>query len=138
VIPSALAISDSLATTSAWESLSGVVFTREKIQHRGNFILTSTLVMKRDVWEETGSFDESMFAGETLDFVIRASRNRFSIGYVPEPLVLFRIKRERSVAISRSGNSHLRIAFTINSSYNFFPLERQQGRSLFFQFVQLS
>jgi len=68
--------------------------TKEKIHHRGNFILTSTLVMKMDVWRETGSFDESLFAGETLDFIIRASRNNFSIGYVPEPLVLFRVKRE--------------------------------------------
>jgi len=68
--------------------------TKEKIHQKGNFILNSCLIMKRDVWRETGSFDESLFVGEDLDFVIRASRKNFSIGYVPQPLVLFRIKRK--------------------------------------------
>lgn len=66
---------------------------KANICQEGTFILTSSLVMRKTLWEETGPFNESLEMYEDDEFILRASDRGFTVGYVPEPLLLFRIKR---------------------------------------------
>lgn len=72
--------------------------TEEKLRRTGAFILTSSLVMRKTIWEDVGPFNESLFACEDDEFFLRASRGVVHVGYIPHPLLLYRIKRGRADA----------------------------------------
>jgi glycosyltransferase involved in cell wall biosynthesis len=69
-------------------TLSGDVYA-ELLQR--NFIENgSNVLVRRDVFEQVGVFDESLPAAEDRDFLIRAAR-RFPFAAVPKPQVLYRV-----------------------------------------------
>lgn len=65
---------------------SGNVF--ESLFH-GNFILTSTLVVRRSVVEQIGYFREQLLTNEDYEFFLRLARNS-TLAYVDAPLVRYR------------------------------------------------
>jgi len=55
-----------------------------------NFIQTSSTLMKKEVIECIGFFDETFKAYEDIDYWVRIAE-KFKIGYIPEPLVKYRM-----------------------------------------------
>lgn len=55
----------------------------------GNFILTSTLVIRRSVFAEVGHFKEQLWTNEDYDFFLRLARDT-ELAYVDAPLVRYR------------------------------------------------
>ena len=55
-----------------------------------NFIQTSTTLIKKEVIECIGFFDETFKAYEDIDYWVRIAE-KFKIGYIPEPLVKYRM-----------------------------------------------
>src|SRR5262249_43310302 len=55
-----------------------------------NFICFSSVVVRRDVFEGVGVFDESLALAIDYDLSLRAA-TRFSFDYVAEPLVKYRV-----------------------------------------------
>jgi len=55
------------------------------------FALTSNMAARRDVFDEIGSFDDTLeYFGEDTDFSIRANLAGIEIGWVPEAVVRYR------------------------------------------------
>lgn len=74
----------------------GFVF-RDLIER--NFIQTSAVMIKKKVVDEIGFFDEEFKAYEDIDYWVRVAE-KFKIGYIPEPLVIYRMFPE---SLSKKG-----------------------------------
>jgi len=59
----------------------------------GNWIGTSTVLLRRRCVDGVGYFDEELASGEDYDMWIRISKT-FSVDYIDEPLVLYRVHAE--------------------------------------------
>lgn len=82
------------------EKLSGNIFINLISK---NFISTSSVLIRRTVFNEVGGFDVALRTIEDWDFWIRIARH-YSIAYVPLPLVRYRI---HSVSSSRNSRKTL-------------------------------
>lgn len=58
-----------------------------------NFICTSTVIVKKDVIEKAGKFNEDFKNAEDYEFWLRICKNKFKIGYVDKPLTYYRIRK---------------------------------------------
>jgi len=56
-----------------------------------NFIGTSTVMVRREVFLEVGGFDDSLRALQDWDLWLRIA-NHYEIAYLPEPLVQYRVR----------------------------------------------
>jgi glycosyltransferase involved in cell wall biosynthesis len=76
---------------------------------RDNFIITSTVLMRRDTFERSGGFceDPKLQAVEDYDLWLRLDP-RSSIRYIPDPLAVYR-KGPSSLSKSRNGAEHWRV-----------------------------
>jgi len=76
---------------------------------RDNFIITSTVLMRRDTFERSGGFceDPELQAVEDYDLWLRLDP-RSAIHYVPDPLAVYR-KGPSSLSKSRNGAEHWRV-----------------------------
>lgn len=74
-----------------------------------NFITKSTVMMRRDVYNEYGGFDESYEACEDWPFWIKVCADH-ELGYIPEPLVRYRVHaKSKSMKSRRTLPARLRI-----------------------------
>lgn len=64
----------------------------------GNFISTSSVLLRRNIFNEVGGFDENLRSIEDWDLWIRIA-SRYPISYVPDPLLKYRV---HSISASRS------------------------------------
>lgn len=99
-------VNDSRRDSSFSDKPSGNVFDKLICS---NFIGTSTVLIRHRVINEVGGFDETLRTIQDWDLWIRIAR-KYSIAYISEPLVNYRI---HSVSASRSSRktlpNHLRV-----------------------------
>ncbi|ASI99975.1 glycosyltransferase family 2 protein [Thermococcus gorgonarius] len=86
------------------ECISGKVY---KKLITGNFIGTSTVMIRRDVIKRVGFFDESLKFAEDWDYWLRISQ-KYPVGCIPEPLAKYylssNLREKHRVYFSSFGN----------------------------------
>jgi glycosyltransferase involved in cell wall biosynthesis len=60
-----------------------------------NYIHGGSLMYRREVFEEVGLFNESLWTGEEYEFNLRALSNGFKIGYIDKVLYYYRLHQEQ-------------------------------------------
>lgn len=76
---------------------------------QGNFISTSTVLIKRDIFEATGGFDESLRSIQDWEFWTRVAEQH-PIAYVDEPLTRYRVHPSSTSRKTRKTlPNHLRV-----------------------------
>lgn len=79
-----------------------------------NFITKSTVLMRRQVFQDIGGFDPSYIAVEDWPFFLKVCAEH-ELGYLPEALVRYRVhKKSKSMQGRKTLADHLRI---INSAF---------------------
>ncbi len=78
----------------------GMVF-RYVFQHHG--IVTSTMVVKKCVFDKIGLLDENLPIGDDTDIILRIAKS-FQIGFIEKPLVKYRM---HNMNISKHADTHL-------------------------------
>ena len=79
-----------------------------------NFITKSTVLMRRQVFEDVSGFDPSYIAVEDWPFFLKICA-KYELGYLPEALVRYRVhKKSKSMQGRKTLTDHLRI---INSAF---------------------
>lgn len=58
-----------------------------------NFICTSTVLLKKEVFDKVGLFDEALPCVEDYELWLRICLNKFKIGMLDEPLTYYRIRK---------------------------------------------
>lgn len=88
---------------------------------QGNFIGTSTVLMKKQVFEESGGFDSSLQSIEDWELWARIAA-RHSIAYLDEPCSLYRVHAtSTSRNTRRTLPNHLEVIDTIFSRVAYIP-----------------
>lgn len=70
----------------------GKVF--NKLYHQGNFIPTSSILVKKCVLDDIGDFDENLAVNEDVDLLLRIC-HKYEIDCVSEPLIKYRVHLKR-------------------------------------------
>jgi glycosyltransferase involved in cell wall biosynthesis len=111
-----------LVYCGAWKLRDGVIVGQQKAAHRGNVVRTllsvdnviagsaSAAMIRRDVLEEVGGFDERLVIFEDWDLWLRIAR-RSQVDFVAENLVNVRL---------HEGNTQTRLALMKSGVQNFF------------------
>jgi glycosyltransferase involved in cell wall biosynthesis len=89
---------------------------------RANFVCFSSAMVRRDIFERVGTFDESLELAIDYDLWLRVAR-QFPFDYVDEPLVVYRAGHAN---LSRRHSERLQTAMRIMQRF----LVEQGGRSL--------
>lgn len=101
-----------------------------------NFITKSTVLMRRQVFQNIGGFDPSYIAVEDWPFFLKVCAQH-ELGYLPEALVRYRVhKKSKSMQGRKTLADHLRIinsAFTPCGIGNLFPELRNKALASSYQ-----
>lgn len=74
------------------EAYTGKVF--HKLYHQGNFIATSSILVRKEVLMKVGGFDENLAVNEDVDLLLRIAL-KYMIDCVNEPLIKYRVHKNR-------------------------------------------
>lgn len=83
---------------------------------RGNFILPSSVVMRKSIVDHLGGFDEKYRIAEETDFFLRVC-SLYDAAYVDRTLVDYLIKRDGNLTGSPNSERLIRNAITIQKKY---------------------
>lgn len=101
-----------------------------------NFISKSTVMMRRDIFNQYGGFDESYVTCEDWPFWIRVCADH-ELGYLPEPVVRYRVHlKSKSMLSRRTLIARLRIinaAFTPGGAAQSLPHLRRKALASAYQ-----
>lgn len=67
---------------------------KEEMMLRGALFMSSTTVIKREVFNKAGLFDENLRSAEDWDLWLRFIKNDFSFGFIKQPFLLYRRHRD--------------------------------------------
>ncbi|WP_025209156.1 glycosyltransferase [Hippea sp. KM1] len=120
--------------TQVWDNLNGRKITNpfidsvEKLEgniyeelKKGDFVLPSSVLVKKKVFEKVGLFDEKIYAGEAWDLWVRISE-KFLFSFIEEPLVVRYINNDSLSGFSfdpfRVVNTMLRVSEKLDINFN--------------------
>ncbi|MFX1375915.1 MAG: glycosyltransferase [Promethearchaeota archaeon] len=102
-----------------------------------NFLNTSNMIFKREIWESSGGF--SNFRIEDLEFSWRLMKKGFKLIYSPKGLIIHHGKRtplQNVLKYLQYGKSYSKIAFIHKMKFSY-KTERILDRNAIFEFLRL-
>jgi len=95
-----------------------------KLIERNNFIIPTTVVLRRKILDDVGIFDERYRVGEDYELWLRIAK-KYKIGYIDKPLVI-RFSHEGSISRTKDVycRDNIRITKELLSRYEFSKKER--------------